>query len=582
MQRWNKPSLSLGTWIYLALLATVVAAALPLLWIVHSHVKAHAEQQAGDALRQLAWEMRDALDRGMERHVEEMSVLASLQRKTLLHDPAAARLALDEVQRSFPDFAWIGYADTEGQVLAATQGLLEGLNVAKRPWFIGGRDGMFVGDIHPAVLLEKLLPPQAEPRRFVDVALPIRDDSGRLRGVLGMHLSWSWAQNLHRSLIDPTQHDRGAQLLVLREDGTVILGPAATEGSKLDLGVYGRVAAGGTALAVQQHETGQNYRETEYSALARTQGRGRYPGLGWAVLVRQPGVVAMASYDTLSRKVAAAGFAVAVAVLLGGLVLTHRLSQPLRKLLDVVETRTRDGRSVVHPADGSAGAGTAVAPGAAPLPPVRGYVEVNQLSDALVAMVAEEDRLTRELLAINTTLEERVLEKTAELQALARVDTLTRLPNRYSFNEKLPQALARARRQGNIVALMFLDVDHFKAINDNFGHAVGDAVLVEFAQRLSSSVRITDTVARLAGDEFVIVLEGLRGEDEAQLVAHKIVAGLQRPFDLSGRAIQVSSSIGIAVHSEGVIEPAQLLARADSALYQAKAAGRNTFRTQMA
>ena len=136
-----------------------------------------------------------------------------------------------------------------------------------------------------------------------------------------------------------------------------------------------------------------------------------------------------------------------------------------------------------------------------------------------------------------------------QLIELARVDTLTGLPNRLAFNEYLPSAIARARRAGSAIALMFLDIDHFKSINDTLGHAAGDEVLAEYAGRLLSSVRSTDTVARLAGDEFVIVLENPSTQEAAAAVARKIVARINAPaFQIDGQPLDVTTSIGIAFH----------------------------------
>jgi diguanylate cyclase (GGDEF)-like protein/PAS domain S-box-containing protein len=167
-----------------------------------------------------------------------------------------------------------------------------------------------------------------------------------------------------------------------------------------------------------------------------------------------------------------------------------------------------------------------------------------------------------------------------QLQALARFDTLTGLPNRLQFNEKLPEVLARANRTGGALALMYLDVDHFKSINDTLGHAAGDAVLCEFAARLVSSVRTTDTVARLAGDEFAIILEGLHERSEVQAIAQKIVDHVRSPMQVADRELCITTSVGIAFHDRS--QPATtadlLLAKADEALYAAKAAGRGTFR----
>ncbi|CAN7683105.1 diguanylate cyclase domain-containing protein [Acidovorax sp. LjRoot117] len=169
-----------------------------------------------------------------------------------------------------------------------------------------------------------------------------------------------------------------------------------------------------------------------------------------------------------------------------------------------------------------------------------------------------------------------------ELAAQARVDTLTLLPNRLALNEALPKSIARAKRTGSPLALMFLDVDHFKSINDTFGHAVGDQVLVEFARRLRDGVRVTDTVARLAGDEFVVLLESPLDEAAAAQVAQKIVALVGDPlFSFKSLEIRVTTSVGVAFHASfdrdepGLGE--HLMQRADLALYRAKAAGRNGF-----
>jgi len=171
-----------------------------------------------------------------------------------------------------------------------------------------------------------------------------------------------------------------------------------------------------------------------------------------------------------------------------------------------------------------------------------------------------------------------------QLSLLVRSDALTGLANRYQFNDQMPRILARARRARAGIALMYLDIDRFKQINDTLGHAAGDAVLQAFAQRLTQSVRVTDTVARLGGDEFVVILEGLHSEAEPQFIARKILAAIARPIDIEGRALDITTSIGIAWcadvghGADGERCAQSLLARADEALYEAKAAGRNTWR----
>lgn len=162
-----------------------------------------------------------------------------------------------------------------------------------------------------------------------------------------------------------------------------------------------------------------------------------------------------------------------------------------------------------------------------------------------------------------------------ELAQLARIDTLTGLPNRRQFDERLVEAMARARRSRRPMAVMFLDVDHFKSINDTIGHAGGDAVLCEFARRLRSAVRATDTVARLAGDEFVLLLEGVDSAADLDQLARKVVACIRPPFALATGARSVTTSAGVAVYDGAAQDAAELLAQADEALYAAKRQGRD-------
>jgi diguanylate cyclase (GGDEF)-like protein/PAS domain S-box-containing protein len=168
-------------------------------------------------------------------------------------------------------------------------------------------------------------------------------------------------------------------------------------------------------------------------------------------------------------------------------------------------------------------------------------------------------------------------ETQARLEQLARIDPLTGLPNRRQFDERIREGMARARRLKQPMAVMFLDIDRFKWINDSFGHAGGDAVLCEFARRLRESVRITDTVARFAGDEFVLLLEGVASPADLDALADKVVRGIRPPFEVGGLARSVTTSAGVAVYDGASLDAPALLAQADRALYRAKQAGRDRY-----
>jgi diguanylate cyclase (GGDEF)-like protein/PAS domain S-box-containing protein len=156
---------------------------------------------------------------------------------------------------------------------------------------------------------------------------------------------------------------------------------------------------------------------------------------------------------------------------------------------------------------------------------------------------------------------------------LANYDLLTDLPNRALLNDRLQQALAKARRDSARMALMFLDLDKFKPVNDRLGHNVGDLLLKEVAVRMQCCVRESDTVARVGGDEFVVLLPSVEDEHASQMVAQKILATLEQPFVLAGHQIHISASIGIAIYPEHGEDEHLLIKSADQAMYQAKHGG---------
>jgi diguanylate cyclase (GGDEF)-like protein/PAS domain S-box-containing protein len=188
-------------------------------------------------------------------------------------------------------------------------------------------------------------------------------------------------------------------------------------------------------------------------------------------------------------------------------------------------------------------------------------------------------------------LELRVQERTAELQAeiaerrqaearvhhMAYHDALTGLPNRALLSERLDRTMLAAQRDGRKLALMFIDLDRFKTINDSLGHLTGDHLLKEVARRLCRVVRASDTVARLGGDEFVVLVPGLRAAEECAMVGEKIIEALAEPVRFEGRSLHITPSIGICLYPDDGANVESLMRKADAAMYQAKAAGRNNY-----
>ena len=163
------------------------------------------------------------------------------------------------------------------------------------------------------------------------------------------------------------------------------------------------------------------------------------------------------------------------------------------------------------------------------------------------------------------------------LEHLAQFDSLTGLPNRYLFHDRLAQAVAQARRDGQTMAMLFIDLDRFKQVNDSLGHGVGDLLLKQVSARLSTSVRASDSVGRFGGDEFGAILSNLAKPEDAGLVARKIIDAMGQPFDLDGTMVRIGASIGVGVFPADGEDVDQLINNADIAMYQAKELGRNNY-----
>jgi diguanylate cyclase (GGDEF)-like protein/PAS domain S-box-containing protein len=198
-----------------------------------------------------------------------------------------------------------------------------------------------------------------------------------------------------------------------------------------------------------------------------------------------------------------------------------------------------------------------------------GWIELSEVRDTLGAR-------SHYVAVVNDVTDKKRAEQ--ELRYLANYDTLTGLPNRSLLAERLARAVVRARRQETRVAVLFLDLDRFKDINDSLGHAAGDRILKASAARLLGIVRESDTVARLGGDEFTVVVEDITDVAKAEAMAEKILTAFIEPLEIDGRSeVAISPSIGISLYPDHGLVPTDLLKFADTAMYQAKDRGRNTY-----
>ncbi len=446
------------------------------------------------------------------------------------------------------EYAWMGVTDADGNVHQAVNNLLVGQSVQQRPWFQAGMRGEYTGDPHEAVLLAKLLPgtPNGEPLRFIDFAAPIHNAEGQVIGVLGAHAHWSWVTRIVESAA--FSHKNSApdiEALIVDHDGKVLY-PEALMGEQL--------AANNSPSP--GWSVGDGYLTSMVTVPTPSS-----TALSWSIAVRQPLETALQPARLLLYKLLILGVVAAVLFGLVAYYLALYLSRPIEQLARSAKQVQRDEPGARFPLEH----------------PVQ---EIAQLGQSLDAMTQSLLGKERELQEANASLEATVAQRTAaltqanaELLSLAVHDGLTGVYNRRRFDEKLTEYTLLSRRTGRPFALLLIDADHFKRINDTHGHAVGDDVLKQLAALIQSSLRTTDFVARYGGEEFAVLLPEIAQPDTPEVVAEKVRAAIAEAFFPVVERVTVSIGVGLADPADN--SHSALIKRADQQLYQAKAAGRN-------
>jgi diguanylate cyclase (GGDEF)-like protein len=524
------------------------------------------EEDIGLRLAGNAVALADRMDEGLYERLNDMRTMSLLPGAA---DPVAnqdsLRAMFDMMQLSYRDYAWIGITSADGQVQVASRGWLEGVSMSERPWFKAGLREPFVGDVRDAVLLQQFVQPTGDgPLRLIDVAAPIHDDFGVRVGVMAAHLSWEWAERLRQDLVDSLVARDPVEVFVLNADGRVVLGPAGWRDQSPALASLGRVRTSASGFVLETWPDGHDY----LTGYARTRGRPLFESLGWVVLVRMDADVAFAPVADLRRQIWLVSGALTLAFLLVAFVLARQIGRPLQALASTARRLQAGDPDAAFPAE-------------------RGYREARELTGALRGLVDELTSHERELTALTHQLEQRVRERTvelseanAQLEVLAMTDGLTGLANRRHFGDQLAREVTRCGEKGKPLALVTMDIDHFKAINDTHGHPAGDAVLRRVAMLLEENVRGGDLLARVGGEEFaVLALEAPMSE--AMPLAERLRACIENagPIAVGRTAVPVTISVGVAVlwgrQGDLLKAPERLLAAADDALYRAKRNGRN-------
>lgn len=541
-------------------------------------------ERVGANLQEVAQQMRDKIELGLDERYRDLAVAASI----LSADLKAGRMhrvqaMLNELQATYDDYAWIGLASPRGDVMASANGVLAGADVSARPWFKAAQRGPYFGDVHSALLLEEILNPEGgEPLRFVDVAVPVlAEDTGELIGVLGAHLDWRWISRLEQSIIEPLEKRLQAELLIVSRDSSVLLGPSDLRDTTLSVPSVRAALQGKTGHVVESWSNGNRY----LIGYCQIRDSVNVEGLDWAVMVRKDVASAFAPSDQIRNGIVLAGLLTAILFCLFAWLTARWVSKPLLDMAreaDAINQGEKD-------ADISAR---------------DDFEEVSVLSRAMNRLIGGLKGKESELRRLNATLEERVVARTEDLESanealreeiaarevlrtereqmirqlkeLANTDSLTGISNRRHFFNEGERVLKRVTRRGTGAAVILFDADHFKRINDTYGHGVGDDALNHLVSLTQRVVRDVDLFARVGGEEFAVLLEDESGENVVEIAERMRAMVEANPLVTDDGEVSLTISLGVARLKD--CERADLdllLAFADRALYAAKEGGRN-------
>lgn len=373
--------------------ASPLLLAILLTLIIGQVITKRIEGTAGLSAADLAADMADRLDRGLFERYHDIQNIASLDSiRDSAFPSARKRSQFEQMQRAFAMYSFIGLTDMQGKVVVATGRALEGQNISQQPAFIHGRAGPWAGDVHEIPQLTAALAPVGEVRRYIDVAAPVMNLQGQPSGVLVAYISWEWIQEMRTSVMTPFQEQRGVEVTILNQDGEVLAGPASLIGQKPKLQSFALARAGEHYYVTERWPDAKVY----LTGFIANRGYRDFPGLHWSVLVSRPTTIAFALASQIQTQILTFGLLLGSIFAIYGFFVAGYITRPLLAIARAAD-RIRAGERDV------------------PVPTTGTTDEIAVLAESLQSLVNGLAAKEHELITTNTSLDQRVHERTAAL-----------------------------------------------------------------------------------------------------------------------------------------------------------------------
>ena len=509
-------------------------------------------EERGEEFLSLTKNLANMLATNINEREREMLLLSQRPLiKSFIQNTDTIRLELERVKNSYSHYKWIGVADKSGIIRAATDGLLEDEDMSKRLWFLESHNNSYLGDVHDDILLSKKITrsPNLPPFRFVDYAAPVYNDTGHFVGVISSHASWDWVAELINEFIPSDNRHKNTEVFIINSEGQILHPVSHLDGSHT-FNKFREI----NGYVIDDWGSNDQF----LIAVAKIQ-TDTFMDLGWRIIMRQPISTALAPIHNLQKtfyfySILATLFAWLIAYLLSG-----SFVKPIHRLIELSKNIEQGNENTDIRVDST-------------------LEEIKLLSTALSDMTRTLIARKEEVDNINRHLESKVLERTKEHAAAretaekaAVTDGLTGLFNRLKMDNVLSHEIHKSINYDTSLSIIFFDVDHFKSVNDTYGHPIGDIVLKQISVILRENIRSIDIAGRFGGEEFLIIcpqtdLSGARN------LAEKLRIAIEN-HDFP--------TVGMKTASFGVVEllpneaQTSLLSRVDDVLYRAKKMGRN-------